>query len=287
MPIRKRLFISLMIISLFTVIGLSVLGGYLLRHRDYPLNQMVVSTLMVLFIGILALIALGVGGMVLAVWREQAFPSVYRWTRMAVNLLFPLAIVLGRIFGISDDRLKSSFIEVSNTLVRARLLEGVPPEKVMIMTPHCLQKSTCPHKITLDIRNCKMCGGCHVHDLRLLADAYGVSLVVATGGTWARKLIMEQRPQAIIAVACERDLTSGIQDVDKIPVIGILNDRPEGPCCNTRVNLQRVEESIRYFLYGEEMNWPSTKELMAAAHTSSCQETCYRTEKAKRRMEVS
>ena len=53
-----------------------------------------------------------------------------------------------------------------------------------------------------------------------------------------------------MAIACERDLTSGIQEVAEIPVIGIINERPEGPCCNTRVDLNKVEEAIRYFIEG-------------------------------------
>jgi len=53
------------------------------------------------------------------------------------------------------------------------------------------------------------------------------------------------RPQAVLAIACERDLTSGIQDVFPLPVIGILNQRPFGPCCNTRVDIDRVEKLLQ------------------------------------------
>ena len=75
-------------------------------------------------------------------------------------------------------------------------------------------------------------------------------LVVATGGTLARQLVAKARPKAIIAVACERDLTSGIQDVFPIPVIGIFNERPFGPCFNTRVDIDRVEEAIQLLAEG-------------------------------------
>lgn len=56
----------------------------------------------------------------------------------------------------------------------------------------------------------------------------------------------------IIGVACERDLTSGIQDSYPIPVYGILNSRPNGPCIDTDVDLDIVEEGVRAFLGGEE-----------------------------------
>lgn len=66
----------------------------------------------------------------------------------------------------------------------------------------------------------------------------------------ARNIIKRLCPKAIVAVACERDLSSGIKDIKLIPVLGIVNERPEGPCCNTRVNLAKVEEAIVYFING-------------------------------------
>ena len=75
---------------------------------------------------------------------------------------------------------------------------------------------------------------------------------VATGGTLARQMVKEIRPKAIIAVACERDLTSGIQDVFPLPVIGVLNERPFGPCFNTRVDIKKVEAAILDILDTEE-----------------------------------
>jgi hypothetical protein len=35
-------------------------------------------------------------------------------------------------------------------------------------------------------------------------------------------------------------------------VIGILNDRPHGPCINTKVDIQKVREAILDFLSTEE-----------------------------------
>jgi uncharacterized protein len=75
-----------------------------------------------------------------------------------------------------------------------------------------------------------------------------VGLAVATGGTLARRIIVERRPKIIIAVACERDLSSGIQDSYPMPVFGITNHRPYGPCYDTDVDLERVEEALKIFL---------------------------------------
>ena len=50
-------------------------------------------------------------------------------------------------------------------------------------------------------------------------------------------------------------LTSGIQDMYPIPVIGILNERPKGPCINTKVDIQKVKSAITDLL---EASGPST-----------------------------
>ena len=77
-----------------------------------------------------------------------------------------------------------------------------------------------------------------------LSEKYHVPVSVATGGTLARKIVVEKKSEIIIGVACERDLTSGIQDSYPIPVLGVLNRRPFGPCLNTDVDLELVEKGI-------------------------------------------
>ena len=73
-------------------------------------------------------------------------------------------------------------------------------------------------------------------------------MAVATGGSIARRLVLERRPKCLVAVACERDLTSGIQDVAPMPVLGIFNSRPFGPCIDTAVAIPEVEAALRLLL---------------------------------------
>ena len=48
-------------------------------------------------------------------------------------------------------------------------------------------------------------------------------LKIATGGTLARKYVKDLRPDLIIAVACKRDLISGIKDAEPFLVYGVFN----------------------------------------------------------------
>lgn len=247
MKTKKRLFIGLISSSLLLVVGLVIAIGFLIIHRQSPVYRVLLVLAGSFFLFIVALVGFGITGMVFTLFKAKAIPSMQSYIRMATNLLFPLALGIGQLLNIDREKIKSSFIEVNNELVHAKRI-AFKPEQVMILAPHCLQESTCPHKITLDVSNCKKCGRCPVHLLRNLAEKYGIALVVATGGTLARKFIEKYRPQAIVAIACERDLTSGILDVNPLPVIGVLNERPEGPCYNTRVSISRVEEALNFFL---------------------------------------
>lgn len=93
---------------------------------------------------------------------------------------------------------------------------------------------------------------CKINDLLELKEKYNTQIFVATGGTLARKIIMDNKPKAVIAVACERDLTSGVKDVKKIPVLGVFNSRPNGPCIDTNINIKEVEDAINFFTSNKE-----------------------------------
>jgi hypothetical protein len=145
--------------------------------------------------------------------------------------------------GLDPDRAVRSFIKVSNDFVTNELKDKAI-SRVLILLPHCIQLNSCAFKITSDIHNCRKCGKCVVMNFIDLSESYKFDVFVSTGGTMARKVVLERRPHLIMAVACERDLLSGIKDTLKLPVIGILNERPNGPCYNTTVDPQAIEDML-------------------------------------------
>lgn len=168
----------------------------------------------------------------------------------SVKAIYPIMGLLCDVLNIDKNSVRRVFSDINNRIV---LLKTEPMESkdILMVTPHCLQLSTCEHKVTGETNNCKMCGRCNIDGLLRLSKKYNVKLIVVTGGTLARKVIKDNRPKGIIAIACERDLTHGILDVKNIPVIGVKNDRPNGPCVDTKVDLERVENAINYFLGGK------------------------------------
>jgi len=242
----KRLFLGLLLVTGACLGGLGWAVWWLPR-----ISSRAGSFLPVLVGGLIGalgvLVLAGIGILLFAILFERDLPGTRRLRGLLVRGFFPPMVALARAFGIAKERVERSYIAINNQLV-LRSRWKAPPERLLILLPHCLQVDRCEVRITGDVHNCKGCGRCPIAGLLETADRYGVKISVATGGTLARKIIVEQRPQLILAVACERDLTSGIQDAHPLPVYGILNQRPEGPCFNTQVDLAEVQHALQRFV---------------------------------------
>jgi hypothetical protein len=246
---KKRIFIGLIVFTVLLIIAITV-GLYLIPYvglkNIHPRAPEVVFTTMVAALGFLVV---GVGLLILTLVLGRDIFFAARLRGIVIEVLFPIMIIVGRLLGISREKVQQSFVEVNNLLVRAKWGDD-KPKRVLLLMPHCLQFNDCAIKITGDAYKCQACGKCKIKDLVELAKKHDVHLSVATGGTLARRRVAEAKPEAIIAVACERDLTSGIQDAYPLPVIGILNDRPYGPCFNTSVDIDKVAEALEFFANG-------------------------------------
>ncbi|TYO99251.1 hypothetical protein EDC39_10394 [Geothermobacter ehrlichii] len=240
---RKRLFILLMGGASLLVLVLAFLLWYVPSVGLANIHPLLPT----LFGGLLALVSLlvlgGLGLLVLTLLTGRDLFFSERLRKIVIRYMFPAIINLGKLLGIDRDTLQQSFIALNNQLVRAKKLR-VPPQKALILLPHCIQLFDCGIKITGDIGKCVRCGRCDISGLAEVAQQRGIDIAVATGGTLARKIIVDKRPTFILAVACERDLTSGIRDSYPLPVIGVLNHRPNGPCFNTHIVLDEVRQVL-------------------------------------------
>jgi len=240
----RNLFIFLSFLGVLAL-GIVLLGfWYLIEPRLEEIHAGLPLAVGLVILAVYLCVAGLLGLIVISSYLQRDLISAKRIT---VRILFPLALAIGKTLGISEDEIRGSFIEIHNSLVRAAspLVRG---DRLLLLLPHCLQNFQCPHRVTAEVGNCTGCGKCEIADLTKLCDSYGIKMSIATGGTLARRVIVETRPKAIVAVACERDLTSGIRDSYPIPVIGVLNERPFGPCRDTRVDLVEVANAVRFFL---------------------------------------
>jgi hypothetical protein len=250
---EKRVFILLLFLTCLALVVAAVtlwivpFIGFSNIHPRLPIIMAIVFAMVVLFL---------IGGgltLVFTIIRGKNLFFNRRIRGVVIRFLFPLLVLVGKCIGVSKEQVQRSFIAINNQLVvaEARL---VHPRRLLILLPQCLQNHDCNVRITGNVENCKACGKCKIKNLVELSHKYHVSMAVATGGTLARKIVVDKKPQMIIGVACERDLTSGIQDTYPLPVYGILNKRPHGPCFDTDVDLEAVERGMVAFLKYEKGN---------------------------------
>jgi uncharacterized protein len=132
-----------------------------------------------------------------------------------------------------------------------QLSQIVPSERILLL-PHCSRKSnTCQAKYDLHGLQCAECNpDCFVNILRLTALKCGYKGVcIAPGGHLAIKFVKEHNPKAIVAVACNKELEEGIQEIKKMaeenvqPTLVIVPLLKDG-CIDTEVDSKKAVEII-------------------------------------------
>jgi hypothetical protein len=182
-------------------------------------------------------LALAAGGVLLALWWALLFIS-YRTGRALLPerlaergpflRLMRLTSRMAERFG-RRDWVENAAVKVYNALA---LLRGrkVGTGELLLLIPRCLSRET-------------------LDGVLGIAGKYGVPVFVATRGQLARRVIRERRPRAVVAVACERDMVSGLHDVaGKVPVLGLTMTLPAGPCKDAGLDLGRLEEWVRAYV---------------------------------------
>jgi hypothetical protein len=127
------------------------------------------------------------------------------------------------------DWVENASVKVYNALALLRARK-VGKGELLLLIPRCLSKET-------------------LDGVLGIAGRYGVPVFVATRGQLARRVIRERRPRAVVAVACERDMVSGLHDVaGKIPVLGLTMTLPSGPCKDALLDMDQLEEWVRAYV---------------------------------------
>lgn len=216
-------------------LALAGLAGLMLAGLGLLVTWLVYPRMQSLGMGPAVIAACGLWSVYLASWYAGVIFTAWglplqRLNRLlgGVSWIVTPAIYLGKLFGLSRDKLGHSFLLNYN---RFELFPRVQdPVKLLVLAPRCLSRDT-------------------MQELRRMQEQYRFSLVVAVGGTEARRAIGEIKPKGIIAIACERDLLSGVKDIrGRVPVWTLPNTRPEGPCKNTMIPIREVEQMVVRFL---------------------------------------
>jgi len=141
--------------------------------------------------------------------------------RLLENLTSRIARLVGR-----RDWVEHAAIDVYNALAEHRGRK-VGKGELLVLIPRCLSKQA-------------------LDGVLAIAGRYEVPVFVATRGQLARRVIRERRPRAVVAVACERDMMTGLRDVaGKLPVLGLTMRLANGPCRDAMIDLDVMESWVR------------------------------------------
>ena len=222
------LFFAWSALALAIGLGLVALGLYLLTPRLRTLNASLPSVLWSVLL---------LGGSLLWIWwgvlllsheiRRPLLPERLAERGPFLRLMRLTSRIADR-FG-RRDWVENAAVKVYNGLA---LMRGrkVGQGELLLLIPRCLSK------VTLD-------------GVLGIAGKYGVPVFVATRGQLARRVIRERQPRAVVAVACERDMVSGLHDVaGKIPVLGLTMTLPAGPCKDASLDLGQLERWVQAYV---------------------------------------
>jgi squalene-hopene/tetraprenyl-beta-curcumene cyclase len=179
-------------------------------------------------------------------WTEPeytgtGFPRVFYLRYDLYRVYFPL-LALAQ-YKVSQEEKMDSMVEQ---------LSQINPADRILLLPHCLRQSnTCVAKYNGQGLQCSACNpDCAVNRLRTAALNYGYKGVcVAPGGRLAVNFVKEKHPEAIVAVACEKELEEGVQGVGELadqeikPFIMIIPLLKDG-CVNTVVDMDKALQVI-------------------------------------------
>ncbi len=127
------------------------------------------------------------------------------------------------------DWVENAGVKVYNRLALLRTRQ-VGTGELLLLIPRCLSRETLDRVLSL-------------------AGDYQVPVFVATRGQLARRVIRERRPRAVVAVACERDMVTGLHDVAaKVPVLGLTMTLPAGPCKDAALDYVTLEHYLQAFV---------------------------------------
>jgi hypothetical protein len=128
------------------------------------------------------------------------------------------------------DWVENASVKVFNALALLRNRKLTAGTELLLLVPRCLSRET-------------------LDGVLAVAGRYAVPVFVATRGQLARRAIRERRPKAVVAVACERDMVSGLHDVaGRVPVLGLTMQLPKGPCRDAVVDLGQLDQWMKAYL---------------------------------------
>lgn len=144
-----------------------------------------------------------------------------------------------RFLNIDDTLVDQASINLRNRLFE-RSFSRIDFKQRMLFMPQCLRNRNCPARLTADGIKCIECGQCVISTLKKKAEGLGYKVFVVPGGSFIRRIARENKPGAILGIACRPEVKEGLDICErfKIPGQGIVLQR--AGCIDTIVDVDEA-----------------------------------------------
>jgi hypothetical protein len=154
-------------------------------------------------------------------------------------MLTPLAkLILG-----DEHGAEHAAISIINRIDSSRYFKIAPTDKIVVL-PQCLRSVECKAKTdAYKGIECVVCGKCVVG--RLKKEFPNLRVFITPGGTFAKRIVLTEKPKAVLGVACAVELYEGMVLCysRQIAVQGLELLRTG--CVETAVNEKNLFEIVR------------------------------------------
>ena len=201
---------------------------------------MFLGQLVVLIVGIIIilLIIFLILGLLIAKKNQIKFP---RFLLYIVDLLYSPLKTIAHFLKLDDNLIDDIAIKVRNDLNKEQY-NRIPAEKTLIFLPHCLRHKDCPATLQKEGLNCTECGLCSIGVIKKKAEPLGYKMYIVPGSSFVKKIVMENKFQTVLGVACHEDLNQMMMLLSDFYPQGVLLEKTG--CFETKVNVKNVFEKI-------------------------------------------
>lgn len=228
----RTLFLVCYFTALFVMTAVCMGVYYMISPRLYGLSPTIDAFVMWAVAAVAAVVFIWSMLLLITVATGRNIMFAFKTGGLHVEWIYPSVYRIASLFGVSRDRVAHSLVKVNNALIFATK-KRFSASNLLVLLPRCLDTGT-----RLKVAE--------------ITKKYSCRVFTATGGSSARQMVKKIRPDAIIGVACERDLVAGMSDSPAIiPIIAITNARPHGPCKDTVIDVDELERAIKFLVKKE------------------------------------
>ncbi len=198
-------------------------------------GQLVVFLIVIIAILIIIFLILA---LFMAKKNQIKFP---RFLLYIVDLLYSPLKTIAHFLNLDDHLIDDIAIKVRNDLNKEQY-KKIPADKTLIFLPHCLRHKDCPATLQKEGLNCTECGLCSIGVIKKKAEPMGYKLYIVPGSSFVKKIVMENKFQTVLGVACHEDLNQMMMLLSDFYPQGVLLEKTG--CFETKVNVKKVFEKI-------------------------------------------